>query len=70
IAVALGNAPWNEANLVALESRRGEHPLLDEHIEWAVAQQIEKRNANVIEVQLPQKLRLVRVVEKGLPRDA
>ena len=70
IAVALGNAPWNEANLQALESRRGEHPLLDEHIEWAIAQQIAKRNANVIEVQLPKKLRLVRVVEKGLPRDA
>jgi len=24
----------------------------------------------VVEVQLPQKIRLVRVVEKGLPRDA
>ena len=35
-----------------------------------MAQQIEKRNANVVEVQLPKKLRLVRVVEKGLPRDA
>ena len=45
IAVALGNAPWDEAHLTALESRRGEHPLLDEHIEWAVAQQIDKRNA-------------------------
>ncbi|MDM2758210.1 tRNA epoxyqueuosine(34) reductase QueG [Citrobacter sp. Cpo148] len=70
IAVALGNAPWNEAILRALESRRGEHPLLDEHIEWAVAQQFEKRNACVVEVQLPQKQRLVRVIEKGLPRDA
>ncbi|MDU2023552.1 MAG: tRNA epoxyqueuosine(34) reductase QueG, partial [Leclercia adecarboxylata] len=54
----------------ALESRRGEHPLLDEHIEWAVAQQIARRNACAVEVQLPQKNRLVRVVEKGLPRDA
>jgi epoxyqueuosine reductase len=70
IAVALGNAPWDEAHLTALESRRGEHPLLDEHIEWAVAQQIDKRNANVVEVQLPKKQRLVRVIEKGLPRDA
>ncbi|EKP26632.1 iron-sulfur cluster binding protein [Klebsiella michiganensis] len=70
IAVALGNAPWDEANLKALESRRGEHPLLDEHIEWAMTQQMAKRNANVVEVQLPKKLRLVRVVEKGLPRDA
>lgn len=59
----------DEANLQALESRRGEHPLLDEHIEWAIAQQIEKRNAGVVEVQLPKKQRLVRVIEKGLPRD-
>ncbi len=69
-AVALGNAPWDEAHLRALESRRGEHPLLDEHIEWAIAQQLKKRNADAVEVQLPKKLRLVRVVEKGLPRDA
>lgn len=69
VAVALGNAPWDEANLQALESRRGEHPLLDEHIEWAIAQQIEKRNAGVVEVQLPKKQRLVRVIEKGLSRD-
>ena len=70
VAVALGNAPWDEANIRALESRRGEHPLLDEHIEWAIAQQVEKRNACVVEVQLPKKQRLVRVIEKGLPRDA
>ncbi len=40
IAVALGNAPWDETILTALESRKGEHPLLDEHIAWAIAQQI------------------------------
>jgi epoxyqueuosine reductase len=70
IAVALGNAPWDEANIRALEQRRGEHPLLDEHIEWAIAQQVEKRNACVVEVQTPKKQRLVRVIEKGLIRDA
>ncbi len=70
IAVALGNAPWDEANLVALESRKSEHPLLDEHIDWAIAQQIERRNAQGIAVQPPKQLRLVRAIEKGLPRDA
>ena len=70
IAVALGNAPWSDAALSALESRRSEHPLLDEHIEWAVAQQIAKRNADVIEVQSPKQRRLVNAIEKGLPRDA
>ncbi|EHC28727.1 Iron-sulfur cluster-binding protein, partial [Salmonella enterica subsp. enterica serovar Alachua str. R6-377] len=66
--------PWSNAVITAvitaLESRKGEHPLLDEHIEWAIAQQIEKRNACIIEVQLPKKQRLVRVIEKGLVRDA
>ncbi|HFZ1710161.1 TPA: tRNA epoxyqueuosine(34) reductase QueG [Citrobacter sedlakii] len=70
IAVALGNAPWREDVLCALENRRGEHPLLDEHIQWAIAQQIAKRNASAVEVQLPQQKRLVRAIEKGLPRDA
>ncbi len=55
IAVALGNAPWDETILAALESRKGEHPLLDEHIARAIAQQIERRNACIVEVQLPKK---------------
>lgn len=70
VAVALGNAPWAEANLTALQQRRGEHPLLDEHIDWAIAQQRQKRAAQAIEVQSAQQQRLVRAVEKGLPRDA
>lgn len=70
VAVALGNAPWSEENVAALTLRRGEHPLLDEHIEWAIAQQLQKRAAQAIEVQPAQKQRLVRAVEKGLPRDA
>ncbi|MRS19963.1 tRNA epoxyqueuosine(34) reductase QueG [Enterobacteriaceae bacterium RIT692] len=70
IAVALGNAPWAEENMAALASRSGEHPLLDEHIEWAIAQQLQKRAAQAVEVQPAKKQRLVRAVEKGLPRDA
>jgi len=70
IAVALGNAPWAEENMAALELRSGEHPLLDEHIEWAIAQQLQKRAAQAVEVQPAKKQRLVRAVEKGLPRDA
>ena len=70
IAVALGNAPWTEENMAALASRSGEHPLLDEHIEWAIAQQLQKRAAQAIEVQPAKKQRLVRAVEKGLQRDA
>jgi len=70
IAVAMGNAPWAEENMAALALRSGEHPLLDEHIEWAIAQQLQKRAAQAVEVQPAKKQRLVRAVEKGLPRDA
>lgn len=70
VAVALGNAPLAPENLTALEQRRGEHPLLDEHIDWAIAQQRQKRAAQAVEVQSAQQQRLVRAVEKGLPRDA
>jgi len=66
----LGNAPWDETILGVLQQRKGEHPLLDEHIDWAIAQQLIKRSANATEVQIPQKQRLVRVIEKGLKRDA
>ncbi|WP_226573172.1 tRNA epoxyqueuosine(34) reductase QueG [Mangrovibacter yixingensis] len=70
IAIALGNAPWESAVLNALEQRRGEHPLLDEHIEWSIAQQLAKREALNVTVSSAQQQRLVRVIEKGLPRDA
>jgi epoxyqueuosine reductase len=70
ISVALGNAPYAENVLLALQSRQGENSLLDEHIEWAIAQQLQKRGENQVEVQSSQKKRLIRAVEKGLPRDA
>ncbi|WP_343553042.1 tRNA epoxyqueuosine(34) reductase QueG [Pantoea sp.] len=70
VAVALGNAPWAEENIAVLQLRSGEHPMLDEHIEWAIAQQLEKRAEQAVEVQPAKKQRLVRAVEKGLPRDA
>jgi epoxyqueuosine reductase len=38
IAVALGNAPCSETVVEALRSRYGLDPMLDEHIEWALAQ--------------------------------
>jgi epoxyqueuosine reductase len=70
VAVALGNAPWDEENIAVLSSRLGENAMLDGHIEWAIEQQKRRRAENSIEVQRPQQKRLVRAVEKGLPRDA
>lgn len=70
IAVALGNAPWDEKHLAALETRRGENSMLDEHIDWAIGCQLARREENRVDVQSNQQKRLVRVIEKGLPRDA
>ena len=70
ISVALGNAPYSEEVLNALQSRAGENVLLDEHIDWAIRQQVERRREQRVEVQTSQQKRLIRAVEKGLPRDA
>lgn len=70
ISVALGNAPYESQIIPLLESRLGMSDVLDEHIVWAVKQQLEKRGENAIEIQTSQQKRLIRAVEKGLPRDA
>lgn len=69
IAVGLGNAPYDVAVEDALRARQGEvSALVDEHIEWALAEQARKKA--LAEAPSQQVKRLVRVVEKGLPRDA
>lgn len=69
IAVGLGNAPYDAAIVAALQARLGDiSPMLDEHINWALKVQAEKKEAAPKASQQVQ--RLVRVVEKGLPRDA
>ncbi len=70
IAVALGNAPYEPAVLSALQSRSGENALLDRHIQWAVGEQLARREAQSVKVQTAQQQRLVRSIEKGLSRDA
>ena len=70
VAVALGNAPYSSEIIETLTRRLGEHPMLDEHIHWSISQQQQKRSENAVEVQLAQQKRLVRVIEKGLARDA
>ena len=76
IAVAIGNAPYIEENIQALTHNLiNAEAMVGEHIHWALRQQEQKRIA--IEQQKTlhiknQRLteRLVRSVEKGLPRDA
>ncbi|MBV2130744.1 tRNA epoxyqueuosine(34) reductase QueG [Arsukibacterium indicum] len=70
IAVALGNAPYKPEIIEALQqARTTSSPLVCEHIDWALAQQ--KRKSWQAENILPRSTeRLVRIIHKGLPRDA
>jgi len=66
IAVALGNAPADAAIIEALQQRRDSASVMvQEHIDWALARQ--QTGLGKVEKQV---LRLVRAVEKGMPRDA
>ncbi len=76
IAVALGNADFSQEIVNALSEK---YPLVSEmvaeHIQWALAQQQKKQQllAQSIPVtEINQRLsgRLIRSIEKGLPRDA
>ena len=76
IAVALGNASYNEANIQALKHNLpNAQAMVAEHIEWAIAQQLTKLAAITKQQAQQEKnqrltARLIRSVEKGLPRDA
>ena len=43
IAVAIGNGPYSEGAVVALKKRLGIAPLVDEHVQWALAQLATKK---------------------------
>ncbi|EKT61110.1 tRNA epoxyqueuosine(34) reductase QueG [Providencia burhodogranariea] len=70
ISVALGNAPYQDTIISALRARSGMGEMLDEHIQWAVQQQLNRREENQVTIQTSQQKRLVRAISKGLPRDA
>ncbi len=70
IIVALGNAPYQYDIILALQQRLGLNTMLDEHIHWAIEQQIIRRKTNTVSVQTAQQKRLIRAITKGLPRDA
>jgi len=68
IAVALGNAPTTPAVINALQEKldNSDSALVNEHIEWALEQH--SHHIPIVNERLTQ--RLVKAVEKGLPRDA
>ena len=66
LAVAMGNAPTDTDIIRALEQRR-DHctAMVQEHIDWA----LQRQRSEAVKVE-KQVVRLVRAIEKGLPRDA
>ncbi|WP_298442360.1 tRNA epoxyqueuosine(34) reductase QueG [uncultured Ferrimonas sp.] len=67
LAVALGNGPASAEVISALTQGLGRvDEMVDEHIHWAL-NQLQQRQG---EYRNRQQQRLIRVVEKGLPRDA
>ncbi|WP_445375824.1 tRNA epoxyqueuosine(34) reductase QueG [Photorhabdus tasmaniensis] len=70
ITVALGNAPYQDNIVLSLQQKLGLNTMLDEHIHWAIDQQMTRRATNTVNVQTSQQKRLIRAITKGLPRDA
>ncbi|MGL5408647.1 MAG: tRNA epoxyqueuosine(34) reductase QueG, partial [Shewanella sp.] len=64
LIIAMGNAPYSPRIVETLERHQGQNPLLDEHIAWALTEQGQKTSTS------RQYQRLIRIIEKGLPRDA
>ncbi|MFC3033139.1 tRNA epoxyqueuosine(34) reductase QueG [Pseudoalteromonas fenneropenaei] len=66
LAVGLGNAPFDPNIVAALQAKRPHvSELVQLHIDWALEQQQLKNDAENRKIS-----RLIRIVEKGLPRDA
>lgn len=71
IAIALGNAPYAEPIIRALTLKKNsDDAIIAEHVQWAIAQQEERHNHMSIPVNKRLNERLIRSIEKGLPRDA
>jgi epoxyqueuosine reductase len=70
-AVALGNSEPSELTVEELKKKKTEcSELVEEHIDWAIKQQqIKEIQPSAIEPHKKTK-RLIRTIEKMLPRDA
>ncbi|MBR9728515.1 tRNA epoxyqueuosine(34) reductase QueG [Shewanella intestini] len=68
IAVALGNAPFNDAIVSALEHKKNSQEvdeMVIEHIDWALTKQRQQQASINRKTQ-----RVIRTVQRGMPRDA
>lgn len=70
IAIAIGNAPYSAHYIEALKNRLGVCEILDEHLNWAIEKQQTQMADNHSINSRSKTARLIRIIEKGLPRDA
>ncbi|MBL4822581.1 MAG: tRNA epoxyqueuosine(34) reductase QueG [Colwellia sp.] len=71
IAVALGNAPFDSNIITALEQKlTTASSMVAEHINWALSQQNQRKPTDHNNATERLNARLIRSIEKGLPRDA
>ncbi|MDC0602135.1 tRNA epoxyqueuosine(34) reductase QueG [Aliiglaciecola sp.] len=69
ISVALGNADYSSSILKLLQNKLASaSELVAIHIQWAIEQQLQKMDKDQIPIRTTQ--RLVRSINKGIPRDA
>jgi epoxyqueuosine reductase len=69
IATAMGNAPFDSTIRQSLVNYDGDSEMVAEHVNWALAQQNSKQDVAVQKLARID-LRLIKTIEKGLPRDA
>ncbi len=70
LSIAMGNAPYSDRIVDALRARLGEDSNLDIHIQWAMDEQKAKHQPEAASAIQTKKERLIRIVQKGLKRDA
>ena len=71
IAVALGNSESSAQTIEALQNRKTHcSELVAEHIDWAINQQQNQAGHDLLSESTKKNKRLIRTIEKMLPRDA
>jgi epoxyqueuosine reductase len=72
ISIAMGNAGYDAQMLACLSTALNDtdSSVLKEHFTWAISQQTQKAKTKELAVSTRQHERLIRIVQKGLPRDA
>ena len=72
LSIAMGNAGFDSKILSVLQEalKTNVDETLSEHFTWAIQQQLQKQQSGEVGFSTRQHKRLIRIIEKGLPRDA